>query len=313
MHIFSRLFSSRNLRIPAQSLLMIACLCSCNRNRINKTDDCQTKYDTVYIDRFRSDTIMICDTIIREVKVSDGVQVSYILEPPMYDSVKTRELLDKSIWSKSIDLFKVNQRVELDTRSDLEYLPYLLLICNDYNKPIYDRKGEVFVSLCTECIDDKKLFNLGKHVVDRLNQQIVPYYQDIEYPDSFNKGGMFTYRNYVSFKPTAIDTLRVRALAYNDRDALEELEKYYMDKGDDKGIAIYYKVMLGYEGNGDLAERFYRVLEPHFDKTPELRSAVREVLLRAALCDHNERAQELCDSLGFSLCDYRMHVPDGTY
>ena len=67
--------------------------------------------------------------------------------------------------------------------------------------------------------------------------------------------------------------------------------------------------MLGYEGNGDLAERFYRVLEPYFNETPKFRTAVREVLLRAALCDHNKRAQELCDSLGFSLCDYRITLP----
>ena len=30
----------------------------------------------------------------------------------------------------------------------------------------------------------------------------------------------------------------------------------------------------------------------------------------AALCDHNERAQQLCDSLGFSLCDYRLPHPN---
>ena len=112
------------------------------------------------------------------------------------------------------------------------------------------------------------------------------------------------------FEPTAIDTLRVKVIAHNDREALEKLEKYYHDKGDDKGLAIYYKVMLGYEGNGDLAERFYRVLEPHFKETPEFRGAVREVLLRAAICDGNARAQELCDSLGFSLCDYRLPLPE---
>lgn len=98
-------------------------------------------------------------------------------------------------------------------------------------------------------------------------------------------------------------------IAHNNRDALEKLEAYYKDKGNDTGIAIYYKVMLGYEGNGDLAEKFYKVLEPHFNDTPGFRKTVREVLIRAALCDKNIRAQELCDSLGFSLCDYRITCP----
>ena len=64
--------------------------------------------------------------------------------------------------------------------------------------------------------------------------------------------------------------------------------------------------MLGFEGNGDLAERYYTLLKPYLTEQPEFFNGIRKSLLRAALCDHNERAQQLCDSLGFSLCDYRL-------
>lgn len=228
----------------------------------------------------------------------------------MYDSVKSREILDKFLWRKKIDNYKVGETIELETRTDLEYLPYYLLLCNDNHSYLpVGMSADIFISLCTEAIDDKNLFDLGKKVIDNLNKKVGEKYWPLEYPDGFTKGGMETYREFMWFEPTTLDTLRVKAIAHNDRDALAKLEKYYMDKGDDKGIAIYYKVLLGYEGNGDLAERFYRVLEPHLGKTPELRFAVREVLLRAAICDGNVRAQELCDSLGFSLCDYRLPVP----
>lgn len=144
---------------------------------------------------------------------------------------------------------------------------------------------------------------------------------DFKYPETYKKGALqlrlvdylvddYEGEKELRIEPSAIDTLRVLAVIHNSRWALERLEKYYHDKGDDKGLAIYYKVMLGYEGNGDLAERFYRVLEPHFKDTPEFRGAAREVLLRAAICDGNARAQELCDSLGFSLCDYRLPLPE---
>ena len=84
----------------------------------------------------------------------------------------------------------------------------------------------------------------------------------------------------------------------------------YSEKDDDTGIAIYYKVMLGYEGNGDLAEKFYYTLRPYIDDEHRYFNGIRTVLLRAAICDHNARAQELCDSLGFSLCDYRLPLPE---
>ena len=102
---------------------------------------------------------------------------------------------------------------------------------------------------------------------------------NFRYPKTFKKDTLdlrlvdYLASGYVGvkglcFEPSAIDTLRVLAVIHNSRWALERLEKYYHDKGDDKGLAIYYKVMLGYEGNDDLAERFYRVLEPHIKDTP---------------------------------------------
>ena len=69
-------------------------------------------------------------------------------------------------------------------------------------------------------------------------------------------------------------------------------------------------MLLSYKGNGNLAERFFKVLEPYFDTKPEFKNAVREVLLRTAICDHNARAQELCDSLAISFCDYRLAVSE---
>ena len=167
--------------------------------------------------------------------------------------------------------------------------------------------------MCTEAIDDKGLFAQGKSLIESINdynRNSPKFGFPIEYPDKFIKGGPCTFRKYIQFSPNAIDTLRIQAISYNNRDALDKLETYYKDKGDDTGIAIYYKVMLGYEGNGDLAEKFFKVLEPHFKETPGFRRAVREVLLRAALCDKNKRAQELCDSLGFSFCDYRLPIVD---
>lgn len=287
----------------------ITSIISCKNNSKDNSIDDSVKKDTVYSERIIQDTVFVHDTICKGINAPDIKHVSFILQPPMFDSVETRKLLDESIWTGTINNFRGDQKVELETRSDLEYLPYLLLVCNKHDQPIIDRKGDVFISLCTEAIDDQRLFDLGKQIIDKMNKRIVRPYQTFEYPDSFTKGGMFTYRNFMWFSPTAIDTLRVRALAHNDRDALEKLEKYYQEKDDDMGIAVYYKAMLGYKGNADLAERFYRVLEPNFSKVPQLRSAVREVLLQAAICDHNERAQELCDSLGFSLCDYRLPTP----
>ena len=306
---------SKYFRINTLILLLIAVTCSCNRKNPHEvsTDNSakrdtvyieRTSIDTVYVDRYRKDTIFVCDRIVSGAE-ANGKEVSFILQPAMYDSAATRKLLDKFLWMNTIENYTDNGQTELYTRTDLEYLPYLLLLCkNSDNLTSGNDLQYVFMSLCAECIDDKRLFDLGKQIIEQINKKRKRF--KIEYPDEFSRGYMETFRMPKMFEPTSIDTLRVRVVAHNDREALKKLEKYYQDKNDGLGLAIYYKVLLGYEGNGDLAEKFYRVLEPYFEKTPQFRSAVREVLLRAAICDHNERAQQLCDSLGFSLCDYRI-------
>lgn len=262
-------------------------------------------HDTVYVEKVRFDTIIQRDTVIKKAECV----ITNLLQPHEYNSVETRNVLRQYLWSKQINQNVYSKSAVLERRSDLEYLPYLLSACSDLdvNLPSYHIILD-FITLCTEAIDDKGLYDLGKRVIENLNKQCGQS-NGYEYPDSFSKGGMEPIWDYKCFEPTPIDTLRVKALVYNDREALDKLEKYYHDKGGDKGIAIYYKVLLSYEGNGDLAERFYHVLEPYFVNTPQFKLAVRQVLLRAALCDKNARAQELCDSLGFSLCDYRLPVP----
>lgn len=197
---------------------------------------------------------------------------------------------------------------------DLSLLPYLLdMYSNNQILPHGSYEYlQYFSDLCSTKIDDHNLFVLCKQIVEKIKATVPSQYGRYYpfYPESFKKVPDYKDRKeLIDGTLISIDSLRTRVIAHNDRDALAKLEKYYKNKGNDKGIAIYYKIMLGYEGNGDLAERFYRVLAPHFDKNPEYRTVVREVLLRAAICDHNERAQELCDSLGFSLCDYRLPTP----
>lgn len=272
--------------------------------------------DTVYIERINVDTIYVNDTIVKIIFTPKEELRTFILQPPAFDSVETQSILMNSLWSGKIETNFNNSLKELYPRGDLEYLPYLLQECIDY-----DRNGQqmsqfnmaLYITMCTEAIDDKELFAQGKTAIETVNycnRNSPKFGFPVEYPKEFVTGGPWTYRDFIWFSPNAIDTLRIQAISYNNRDALDKLETYYKDKGDDTGIAIYYKVMLGYEGNGDLAEKFFKVLEPHFKETPGFRKAAREVLLRAALCDKNKRAQELCDSLGFSLCDYRLPIVD---
>ncbi len=246
------------------------------------------------------------------------------------DSITTQKILETALINGYIDIERWQEHygydIKLYFKADLGYLPYYMLTFRHPDRiPLGSTEFiEEYISMGVDAIDDPKLFNLIKEDVTALNDYLEKHTFEesndssqhlkrtiYEYPDSFIGGDALFSGYYLdSFTCNETDTLRVRAVVHNDREALAALEKYYRDNGDDKGIAIYYKVMLGYEGNGDLAERFYRVLEPYFNETPKFRTAVREVLLRAALCDHNKRAQELCDSLGFSLCDYRITLPE---
>lgn len=202
----------------------------------------------------------------------------------------------------------------IETESEL--LPYFIyMLSHAETLPQYalDRQTENFIDLNFNTYTDSSLVKLAKNVVNSITSKrslsnIVK--KKAKNLENIEISPRSEYIHYTTDNESLrLDSLIVRVVAHNDRNALARLEQYYNDKGNPKGIAIYYKVLLSYDGNGDLAERFYKVLEPYYDETPEFRRAVRETLLRAALCDQNERAQQLCDSLGFSLCDYKLPTP----
>ena len=229
--------------------------------------------------------------------------------PRILDSTETQALLGQAVTAQLIG--QTPASYELPIRTDLEYLPYLMIILQDPDRYPYELSPllEDLVSICTNAIDDNELFSYGKRIYSKYYK--IEDNQESNYPKTFSTVRNATYNFFEppSYQLNRIDTLRVQVLIHNDRSALKELEEYYGNEGKTKDLAIYYKVLLCYEGNGDLAEKFYKVLQPYFRFRPEIRSAVREVLLRAALCDHNARAQELCDSLGISFCDYRLPLP----
>lgn len=248
------------------------------------------------------------------------VESDVALFTPHMDSVFTQGIMEKAIISNHIDYHKSFWYIY--QRKDMEYLPYFFLTFSSSSTPPLDVEKLMtdYIVMCTARYDDKALFELGRKAVDKLNKRIeerpekaIPlnngYTQyckpsPIPYPDSFSKNNIKAHQE-VSFTPSKIDTLRVKAIAHNDRKALRQLEKYYQEIGYDLGIAIYYKVLLCRDGNGDIAERLYRLLKPYFYDRPELENVAHDALIRAAICDRDKRAQELCDSLGYSLCDYK--------
>ena len=235
----------------------------------------------------------------------DNLTLSY----PKIKEGRIRDELDKSLIRGYIypepDISEWRRPV-LPIPKDLEALPYIVcMYCdNRYYLPVDGYFSHLY-DLCSSYIQDDKLFKLGYNMALRPDSHIAYSYQKESKKKDYVQE-MITIDDSVY----GLDSLRVRVVAHNDRDALAKLEKYYHNKGDDKGIAIYYKVMLGYRGNGDLAERFYKTLEPYFEKTPGYKAVVRQVLIRAALCDRDVRAAELCDSLGFTFCDYRLPVSE---
>ena len=236
----------------------------------------------------------------------DNICMSY----PKLGEDRVRDELDKSLIRGYIypePYISEWVRPILPEPKDLEALPYFIcMYCdNRYYLPYDVRHGlsTILHDLCSKYIQDDQLYKLGLNIALRPNSNVSYSTKSPKKKDYVQE--MITIDGSVY----GLDSLRVRVVAHNDRDALAKLEKYYHNKGDDKGIAIYYKVMLGYQGNGDLAEKFFKTLEPYFEKTPEYKAVVREVLIRAALCDRDERAAELCDSLGFTFCDYRLPLP----
>lgn len=206
---------------------------------------------------------------------------------------------------------------ELWERDDLRYLPYIYLALGEryLPRPIAQRYNQIIIDMCGYSANDS-VYWFGKLFSDRLRDK---YYEVCESDPGFHMRKYPERGKTIKRKPSVgqiegkmynLDSLRISVIGYNDRNALALLEKYYKDIDMGKELAAYYKVMLGFEGNGDLAERYFEVLEPYLAEQPEFYGGIKEVLLRAALCDHNNRAQELCDSLGISLCDYRLPLPE---
>ncbi len=234
-----------------------------------------------------------------------------LVTPPPLDSLRTEYLLDNVISGWYADQYEpdVYRVSDLYHIYGLRYTPYFYQTFTDKYLPIHMASNQS-LDFLWHSRGDSGLVILGTQCMERYNEKL-----DIPEPKlsiydrvKFKKEKYHNYR-LVGNETLSIDSLMARALAYNDRQALEKLEEYYLASDNPKGIAIHYKAMLNYEGNGDLAERFYNVLKPYLGEKPQYRNGIRQVLLRAAICDGNARAQELCDSLGYSLCDYRRPVP----
>lgn len=314
--------------ISLYTLLISSILfCSCHKSERDNVETAELNSDTIsdpsYV--YVHDTIysVVHDTIIKNQIVEKKVVVkekvyTVIPEAPLLDSLQTAIEYDNVV-AYGYMLCQPDKNGLMPGlygsygKDDMKHFPYLFHMFT--NKKVlpegnYDYLQEL-TSCCTSTLRDDRLFSVGREIVDNTrNTPLGNYAFNTYYPQKFNTASDYVCERFkMNGNDINIDSLRVRAIVYNDRNALTRLEQYHRQKNDPKGIAIFYKIMLGYDGNGDLAEKFYDALEPYFEKTPQFRSAVREVLLRAALCDHNERAQQLCDSLGFSLCDYRTPPP----
>lgn len=263
------------------------------------------------------DLIGIC--IIMSVIVSScyGKGGVYTIEKTI-DSLETEIQLDNIINGSYISVDLGNRKFYrgLHERKDLRYLPYLFIVMNEQflPRPITDRYILMIYDRCGYSLNDS-IYELGKV----YSVEVMDKYSRLFKPDSINPW-RWSYPEHSDLihedqSPIVqiedswynLDSLRISVIGYNDRHALDLLKKYYNNIRMGKELAVYYKIMLAFEGNGDLAECYFDVLKPYLEEQPEFYNSIREVLLRAALCDNNERAQKLCDSLGFSLCDYRVH------
>lgn len=230
------------------------------------------------------------------------------------DSARTEHQIDNIISGWYIDEFyeDLDHIKGLDRGVEMRMLPYYyqMFITKTLPSEVSLRFSDSFGYLCT--LYDPNLLHLYDTTIDRIKKNVGQLYVDKSaFMGFFNDTTKDKYKNYADIdgERMSVDSLRIRVVAYNDRNALGKLERYYHDRNEPRELAIYYQVLLNYDGNGDLAERFYYVLRPYLKEKAQYLNGIHEVLLRAALCDHNERAQELCDSLGFSLCDYKIPVP----
>lgn len=294
-------------------VLLLFCLVgnSCT-GTYRKGEDAPNHRDTVYVNRVYTDTVIMRDTITMppETIVTHIVSNYIPRELIILDSIETQNIMEGSLAEGRIVLSPINGEYPdcLFYWKDLEYMPYMMMTLS---KPypswdsVYKTCLSYMIDICYHTIFDTLLQEYGKRYIDAYNEQI-----ESEPPLMNRRGEVIDrrkpYPEQIGLrKISAIDSLRIKALIHNDRDALTKLEEHYRAIDYELGVAVYYKLMLGFEGNGDLAERFYRVLQPHFSENPRLKLAAKEVLTTAALRDGNQRAQELCDSL-----EYQLHVYD---
>lgn len=283
-----------------------------SQNHKYQIDECKNKnlrQDSVVI----HDTIFIVNTITQYIdkitKQTDTIYREYVIPIiPTLDSVETVKIMQDVLANGYITIpLKYNSEPSLSLRSNLELLPYLTYLFSQ--KKILPKCNywylDDFEHLCSKYIDDIMLLELGQSISDNIYSRNLNRTNQSKRRLKFDRyPGYKIEEAIVNGIKMNIDSLRVRVIAYKDLDALNNLESYYVDKGYPLGIAIYYKLLLKYGGFGDFAEKFYQILKPYIKENPDLNNVVRETLLRAALCDHSQRAKELCDSLGYSFCDY---------
>ena len=238
------------------------------------------------------------DSLQTEIQLENIINGTYVVN---YDSFY------RAFWGRGISW----------EYRDLRYLPYCYIaLLDERYLPRYIAYNDIFMVdlLCDNAVD--YVFYFGDTISVLSHEKYWKLCRpdsviDInEIRESWRKRSRTSMATQIQSKSCNLDSLRIRVIGYNDRNALSLLEKYYSNSGPIKELVVYYKIMLGVEGNGDLAERYYNVLKPYLAEQPEFFNSIRDVLLRAAICDHNERARQLCDSLGISLCDYRLPVLD---
>ncbi len=314
--------------ITAGSLCILSCIIGILPNASQTTDSNDvTKTDSINVtvsDKSSASSSSSVSCTEKKIDNKDNIDTiatddGHFFMTPILDSIDTQKMMEDALYLNYIsnrDPYDNNMVMEMYHRHDMEYLPYLFLTFSTSTVPPLDveRIGmHDYIVMCSARYDDKALFELGEKAVEKLNKRILErpgtvialpnetthYYKDepIAYYDSFSPDNAKMYQK-VSFTPSRIDTLRVKAIAHNDRKALRQLEKHYHEIGYDLGIAIYYKALLSRPGNSDLAERLYRVLKPYFRERPEFREAAYQALIQAAVRDKNSRAQQLCLALG---------------
>lgn len=280
---------TNNLWFVSYLLIVAIGLSSCSNSSYRRLDEKRVAIDNqIYV---------ISDSIYEEEEC---------MCIPELDSIETAAALDKLLVSGMILTDKMdNTFPSLYDPQDLSLLPYYII---SIKSPIYTSAQVQYawdlLDVCASRYNNADLLEFGKALTYEYfnnngdDPMILKEILGKKYSEKTSNSENRCHNPY-------IDSLRIRTIVNDDREALHKLEQYYNQLDKSKEIAAYYRVLLSREGNGDLAEKYVQLMKQYFSGN-KFRSAVRDVLLRAALCDKNKRAQELCDSLGISLCDYRL-------